>query len=193
MMVVDSKLHSSGSVNSNLYTRVMLKLYPIRKMINDCYQCHRNYLSNSVADPGSTPSRPPRLRLFRLRCAYNAMLRMPILALSSNPPWGMSNERVLPILSDDGLLHNKHTDCSLGSSRQHQFSILPDDALPTTANLSWREEYARGDCKANIHAAAHLSVNKEHYRIEARLEAFANGNRVSADQWDGETPCDPGG
>lgn len=108
-------------------------------------------------------TRPPRLRLSRLRCAYNAM-----------------------------LLKN-HSDCSLGSSRQRQFSILPDDPLPTTANLSWREEYTRGNCKVNIHAAAHLSVCKEHYRIEARLKAFANSNRVSADLWNGEIPCDPGG
>jgi hypothetical protein len=56
--------------------------------------------------------------------------------------------------------------------------------------LWWRREYARDDWKVSIHAHANMSVSKQHYHIQARLEALEIDEKLFSNQWDCDIPRD---
>jgi putative CocE/NonD family hydrolase len=94
------------------------------------------------------------------------------------------------ILKDEGLVRNMETDWTFGSRCKSRFTIVPDDPLSATANLNWRKEFARGDWKVEVHAVTRMSVTREHYIIQATLDAFEGSDKVFSNQWDCEIPRD---
>jgi hypothetical protein len=71
----------------------------------------------------------------------------------------------------------------VGSEVRQRFSIHPDDPLSAEAWAGWTHTLGRGEWRVRTETWTRMTSDREHFRIEARLEAYDDGQRVFAKDW----------
>jgi hypothetical protein len=79
------------------------------------------------------------------------------------------------IAAADGLIAHE--------TRREVYAIAPDDPLRAVSDCTWSAERRRGSWQVKTVAWTRLTGDDRHFSIEARIEAYENGNRIYERTW----------
>ena len=91
---------------------------------------------------------------------------------------------------DRGAWRTVDTDVDYDATGTLSFSIAPDDPLSARQNFDLETSLGRDGWRTKTRARSSLSCTASAYHLEARLEAFDDGERVFARKWDVTIPRD---
>jgi hypothetical protein len=87
-------------------------------------------------------------------------------------------ETVVQITDTSG--RNRYDDIDLIAEARstERYSVIEDDPLSATAEVTWTWEFERGDWKIRTESRTHVTCTKRDFVIRARLEAYEGDRRV---------------
>ena len=91
---------------------------------------------------------------------------------------------------DGGTILFDATGWTMRAKQDQWYSILPDDPLSARAEVAWSVRFWRGSWNAETRTRTVLTSTKTHFRLDATLDAFTDGNRIYSRNWNVEIPRD---
>jgi hypothetical protein len=71
-----------------------------------------------------------------------------------------------------------------------RYTVHPRDPLSAVCEIAWTTEHQRGRWHARAETWTRLTSTRNHFRLEARLEAFEGRRRVCRRRWNLRIPRD---
>jgi hypothetical protein len=94
------------------------------------------------------------------------------------------------VVIDHGATHFDGIDLDMWSKTTEDYSIAPDDPLSARAVVDWDGGYARKDWRVESKTRTVLTSTHEAFHLEATIDAYENGTRVFARNWNVVIPRD---
>ncbi len=91
---------------------------------------------------------------------------------------------------DHGMTHLDGIDLDMWSRTTEEYSIAPNDPLSARFEVDWDVGYARKDWRVESKTRSVLTSTREAFRLEATIDAYENGTRVFARNWNVVIPRD---
>ncbi len=91
---------------------------------------------------------------------------------------------------DGGTVLFDATGWTMRAKQDQWYSILPDDPLSARAEVAWSVRFWRGTWNAETRTRTVLTSTSTHFRLDATLDAFTDGNRIYSRNWNVEIPRD---
>ena len=97
----------------------------------------------------------------------------------------VASGRTTFLLSDnEGRARIDHHGLEVGSRREHEFSITPDDPLSARAETRWTKEVGRGAWQTSSETRVVMTSTREHFVIKAHLDAYEDSTKVYSNDWE---------
>ncbi len=101
-----------------------------------------------------------------------------------------TGETSLRIVDDFGEKRITAHGLEVGSTARETYAIRPDDPLSARAETHWTMQVGRGDWRTRTETYTRQWADRDHFHVEAEMEAFEGDTRVFHRTWKRQIPRD---
>ncbi|MBL8905803.1 MAG: CocE/NonD family hydrolase [Rhizobiales bacterium] len=99
-----------------------------------------------------------------------------------------TGETVVSRIGDEGVRRVEDLGLEVEIDRRHDYRIKADDPLSANAFFTWKRNYQRGSWRVWSETMLKVSCTARDFVLDATLDAYENGNRVTSRRWNMTIP-----